>query len=163
MSQGVPISPSVRSGGVAMSALVSPLHVAAIDGVDVRFFEAPTGRLELPWHSVDDLYDAMRFPPELKQIMLRRSRAFPGGDFATVPTASGPVVIQSHVMAQGIVGAAIEAGGLSASFEGRYAKAAASALEAMNRGFPLEMRLRRAMDAARNTLGLEADETAVSR
>ncbi len=137
-----------------MSALVSPTATPDVAGVPVRFFKSPEAGPHLPWHAVDDLYRAMRFPRDLRRRMLQNAQGFAGGDFKTVATVDGPVVIGSHPMAQGLIGAAIEANGTDPGFEMLYAKAAASAMQAQVGDLGPEARLRLLLDAARNTLGL---------
>ncbi len=88
-------------------------------------------------------------------MMLRNAQSFAGGDFKTVATFDGPVVIGSHPMAQGLIGAAIEAHGTDPKFEMAYARAAASAMEAMLGDLGPEERFRLLLDAARNTLAFE--------
>lgn len=137
-----------------MSALVTPVAAPAIDGRPVRFFRSPEIGPHLVWHAVDDLYRAMQFPRDLRRKILRHAQSFPGGDFKTVATADGPVVIGSHPMAQGLIGAAIQAHGVDPGFEHAYAQAAAAAMEATLGDLGPEARVHLLVEAARNTLGL---------
>ena len=143
-----------------MSDLASPIACPEITGTPVRFFRSPEIGPHLPWHAVDDLYKAMQFPRDLRRMMLQNAQGFAGGDFKTVATTDGPVVIGSHPMAQGLIGAAIAANGTDPKFEMAYARAAASAMEAMLGDLGPEARFRLLLDAARNTLALKsgADE-----
>ncbi len=134
-----------------------PIATPEIAGTPARFFKSPEIGPHLPWHAVDDLYRAMKFPRDLRRIMLRNAQDFAGGDFKTVATAEGPVVIGSHPMAQGLIGAAIEAHGTDPGFEMTYAKATAAAMEAQFGDLGPEARFRLLLDAARNTLGLAGD------
>ncbi len=131
-----------------------PIATEEISGTPVRFFKAPLPIPHLPWHSLDDLHRAMRFPRALRKQMLEMSRAFPGGDFITVSTSDGPVVIGSHPMAQGVIGAAVEVHGLRAGFERDYAKAAAAAMDALTGELDAITKVNLLLEAARNTLGL---------
>ncbi len=107
-----------------MNGLVSPILVPDVAGEPVRFFKSPEAGPHLPWHAVDDLYKAMQFPRDLRRMMLRNAQGFAGGDFKTVATSTGLTVIGSHPMAQGLIGAAIEAHGTDPSFEIAYARSA---------------------------------------
>ncbi len=137
-----------------MNVVISPIATPDIAGVPVRFFKSPEVGPHLPWHAVDDLYRAMRFPRDLRRIMLRNAQSFAGGEFKTIATAGGPVVIGSHPFAQAIIGAAIEANGTDASFEMAYAKAAVVAMNAMAGDLGPKAKLDFLLTAARNTLGL---------
>ncbi len=137
-----------------MSAFVSPIATPEVSGTPVRFFCSPEVGPHMPWHAVDDLYKAMRFPRDLRRIMLRNAQGFAGGDFKTIATTDGPVVIGSHPMAQGLIGAAIEANGTDPGFEMLYAKAAVVAMNAMAGDLGPEAKLDFLLTAARNTLGL---------
>ena len=141
-----------------MGDLTAPLATLDIDGVPVRFFCSPESGPHLPWHALDDLYRAMRFDRALRKRMLRHAQAFPGADFKTVATKEGPVVIGSHPMAQGLIGAAAEAKGtmhgVPANFEAKYVEAAAAAMNAFTGNLPPMEALRLTITAARNTLGV---------
>ncbi len=135
-----------------MSALVSPIATPEIAGTPVRFFKSPEVGPHMPWHSVDDLHRAMRFPRDLRRIMLRNAQSFAGGEFKTIATVGGPVVIGSHPFAQAIIGAAIEANGTNPSFEMLYAKAAVVAMQALAGDLGPEAKLDFLLTAARNTI-----------
>lgn len=140
-----------------MSTLIAPIATPEIAGTAVRFFKSPEVGPHLPWHAVDDLYKAMRFPRDLRRRMLQHAQGFAGGDFKTIATVEGPVVIASHPMAQGLIGAAVEAHGIDHGFEMAYAKAAAAAMEAQLGDLGPEARFRLLLDAARNTLNPDSD------
>lgn len=137
-----------------MTKLVKPIASPLINGTLVRFFKAPLPELHIPWHSVDDLHRALHLPRHLSKQLLENSRAFPRGEFQTIATADGPVVIGSHPMAQGMLGAAIEAGGAPERLGTAYAMAAAEAMKALVGDVPVEARIAMSLTAARNTLGL---------
>ena len=123
----------------------------------MRFFKSPEVGPHLPWHAVDDLYKAMRFPRDLRRRMLQHAQGFAGGDFKTIATIGGPVVIGSHPMAQGLIGAAVEAHGINPGFEMIYATAAASAMEAQLGDLGPEARFHLLLSAARNTLNPDSN------
>ena len=131
-----------------------PIASPLINGVPVRFFRAPLNVPHLPWHALDDLYRAMKFPRDLRKRMLEHSRGFAGGDFKTVATSDGPVVIGSHPMAQGLIGAAIEAHGVLADFERLYAKGAVEAMKSLTGDLSPMDSFHFTIAAARNTLGV---------
>lgn len=137
-----------------MSGLIAPLATPEISGVPVRFFKSPEFGPHMPWHAVDHLYKAMRFPRDLRRIMLRNAQGFVGGEFKTIATADGPVVIGSHPFAQAIMDAAIEANGTDPGFKMLYAQAAVVAMNAMAGDLGPEAKLDFLLTAARNTLGL---------
>ena len=137
-----------------MNGLVSPIAAPNVAGVPVRFFKSPEAGPHLPWHAVDDLYRSMKFPRDLRRRMLQNAQGFAGGDFKTVATTDGPVVIGSHPMAQGLIGAAVEANGTDPGFEMLYAKAMVVAMEAQLGDLGPEARYSLLLKAARNTLGL---------
>ena len=135
-----------------MSEIVTPLHVGTINSHPVRFFEAPLPVPQIPWHAVEDIQKAANLPRDLRRRMLRKTQEAWPGELRTVATADGLVTIGPHYVAQGFIGAAIEAGGASASLEMEYAKASAAAMTALGAGLPPQARFELAMTAARNTL-----------
>lgn len=46
-----------------MSNIASAVHIGIVNGHPVRFFAAPSGRLETPWEAADDLFAALGLEP----------------------------------------------------------------------------------------------------
>ena len=139
-------------------SLAQPVHTATIAGKEVRFFRAPSGRPELPWHAADDLFAVCNFPSDLRERFRRMLQATWGGDIATIATPTGPVVIAPHFAAQGLLEAAQEigprlpmAGRLPAGLVEAYTRGAVAAMKAMASDLPPIARFEMAMQAARKS------------
>lgn len=93
-----------------MIAVDAPIHTGTINGKSVRFFKGPTDAPDMPWHAHDDLLSALGVPRDLR----RRLRADMLRGFAdvcrTVEVAGEPVLLAPHYVAQGLIGAAEQAG-----------------------------------------------------
>jgi hypothetical protein len=80
-----------------------------------------------------------------------------GGPFKAhvraVATADGIVTIAPHFAAQGLIGAAVEAGMASAAFEDRYTAAAIAAFKVMTGDLPPMAALELAIAATKTSLG----------
>ena len=74
------------------------------------------------------------------------------GDVRTVATASGIITIAPHFAAQGLIGAAVEAGLASASFEDRYTAAAIAAFKVMTGDLPPLAAVEMAIAATKTSL-----------
>jgi hypothetical protein len=110
--------------------MINPLHVAQVGESRLRFFRTPLedGRPDFPWHAVDDLHLCLGLNRELRKIFLRKLRS--GQQLVrTVPTAEGLVTIAPHYMAQGMIGAVIEAGIAPDSIRASYDAAGGEALK----------------------------------
>jgi hypothetical protein len=70
-----------------------------------------------------------------------------------VATPDGIVTIAPHFAAQGLIGAAIEAGVASAAFEDRYTAAAIAAFKVMTGDLPPMAALELAIAATKTSLG----------
>lgn len=119
---------------IEKSNIRTPVHTGAVNGHSVRFFKTPLddGRPDLPWHAVDDLMKACGLTrPAERTHFLRMAQKDWGDCIRTVATASGPVTVGPHYMAQGLVGAMIHVRRVKKRAEMDYTKAAASALEAL--------------------------------
>ena len=143
---------------MADRALSTPVHVGRIGDADVRFFRGPSGSPEMPWHSVEDLYQALNLPGSLRRQMLRMTQAHWGKELRTVATADGPVVIGPHFVAQGLIGAAVEAMGGKPSLEIEYAKAGAEALKRLAGDRPAMATVEFAIAAYRKTHNVDGGE-----
>ena len=140
-----------------MSELVTPIASPEIAGVPVRFFRSPEPGPHLPWHALDDLCRAMGYDSEMRTRTLRHAQAYAEGEFRTVATPDGPVVIGSHVMAQSVILAAVEVHGLAPAFELLYVRSGLSvAMDALTGDLPAGAAYDVTLAAARNTLGLKS-------
>lgn len=135
--------------------LTSPLHVGVVNGRDVRFFKGPSNGPEMPWHSVEDLYQALGLPRSLRRELLRKTQEHWGKELRTVATANGPVVVAPHFVAQGLIGAAVVAMGGKPSLEIEYAKAGGEALKKLAGDLPMMAAVEFAVAAYRNTNGVD--------
>lgn len=121
---------------------VTPLHVGTVNGHPVRFFRAPSGVPEIPWHAAEDLFSAVDLPPDRRQQLTQAMRSVVGSQSATVATSEGPVVIASHLLAQafliGMAQAAAEAGDTFPPLDREYAEDAAEAMKILASDLPQE-------------------------
>ena len=78
-----------------MPTLVDPIHTAPICGTLVRFFAAPIGRTEVPWHASADLAVALGLPVDLRCDLLAGFWSECDDGFAKVETPAGPLLLQS--------------------------------------------------------------------
>lgn len=127
--------------------MILPIATPLIDGVAVRFFKSPEAGLHLPWHAIDDLYRAMLMPRGVRRRMLERSRPLAGSFLKTVATPDGPVVIGAHLVAQGMIAAAIAVGKIPVRFEMAYRLAAVEAMNALTAGLSDEDAMQYTFDA----------------
>ena len=135
-----------------MSNIVAtPIHVASVGAGTLRFFKSPSAP-DIPWPP--------RRPGACLGLTRDARRQFRqkliGGpfkaDIRTVATASGIVTIAPHFAAQGLIGAAIEAGLASAAFEDRYTAAAIAAFKVMTGDLPPLAAVELAITAAKTSL-----------
>jgi hypothetical protein len=113
--------------------MITPLHVAEINGERLRFFKTPfdDGKPDLPWHAVDDLYRIMKLPRSLRRHFRERI-----GAARTIATAEGIIGISPHYQAQGAIKGMIEMKQAPASLENDYATVAAEAMEKLTHALP---------------------------
>jgi len=87
-------------------ALHHPLLVGDVEGHKVRYFLSPvflhTGKPDLPWHAVDDLWAIFMPDRETFDGVKRRLRSDWNAP-KTVATPEGIVTIAPHFMAEGII------------------------------------------------------------
>ena len=138
-----------------MTGLTSPLHVGIINARDVRFFKGPSNGPEMPWHAVEDLYQALGLPRSLRRELLRKTQAHWGMELRSVATADGPVVVAPHYVAQGLIGAAVEAMGAPPHVEKDYARAGVGALNALTGDLGPKAAIEFVVAAYRNTNGVD--------
>jgi hypothetical protein len=116
--------------------IVAPIHTGTVDGRPIRFFPSPVddGKGEFAWVSFVDLLVACDIPMKVREAYFDAVWDVPGGEVVKVPTPTGTVVIVSHSVAQGILGAATYAGHCLGSLRHLYDKAAVAALNVLTEG-----------------------------
>ncbi len=113
-----------------MSSIVDPIHVSTISGKQVRFYRAPAGAHEVPWHASEDLKLAMGLSRKTRRLLAHGSRIMLGGETGVVASENAIVAIASHAVALGFIDAAIHCGYATQTFLAEYQDAAAAALKA---------------------------------
>lgn len=132
---------------------VTPLHTGLVAGHPVRFFRGPASGPDMPWHALEDLYRALGLPRSLRRHMRQMTQRRWGTELRTIATGDEVVVIAPHFVAQGLVGAASEAGrGLVSDpdrVDREYHREGAKALKALTGDMPLASAIDFAMAAYR--------------
>ena len=108
------------------------LHMGIVCGHPVRFFKTPNndGCPDFPWHSVDDLQQALGLNRAARKFFLHKLRSANWGNIArTIATDDGLVTIAPHFVAQGTISALIEAGMALPKAETEYGIAGSEALQ----------------------------------
>lgn len=95
--------------------LAHPIHTGTVNGSPVRFFRGPDARPDMPWHALGDLTRALELPRALRRHLLQMTQRAWAGTLRTVATAEGVTILAPHFVAQGLIGAAVEAHGTSPS------------------------------------------------
>jgi hypothetical protein len=89
-----------------VTVLQPPVHRELVGDTSVRFFSSPeyleSGAPDMPWHSCDDLWQALGIDQSGRMFFLRSLRA-EWCDPRTVATSSGPVVIAPYLMGDIII------------------------------------------------------------
>lgn len=131
--------------------IVRPIHTGTVAGQLVRFFTPPEpdGKGEFPWVSFVDLLVACTMPMTVREAYLNAVWTVPGGDVRALATPTGPVVVVSHFVAQGVLGAAAHVGHCGAMVEREYVEEAVAALGGLMDGAPVERILALLGEAAR--------------
>jgi hypothetical protein len=120
-----------------MSNIVPAVHTAPIGNATVRFFKSPFSGPDLPWHAADDLAACLGLPRAGRRQFRRMLMSGPfKGDVRVVATADGIVTIAPHSTAQGLIGAAIDAGIARPAFLDEYIDAAIVAWKAITGDLP---------------------------
>lgn len=109
--------------------MIAVLYIGKINGGDVRFFRSPVQGPDLPWHSIDDLHEALKLPRDLRRHFKRRLQGEWKKDVRTVATAGGITTIGPHFMAQGLIGSMVEMGIATTKTEVEYAMAGGEAMK----------------------------------
>ena len=131
----------------------TPIHTAALGKSTLRFFKSPLARPDLPWHVHDDLAACLGLPRDVRRQFHRMLTNGPfKADIRVVATPDGIVTIAPHFAAQGLIGAAVEAGLASASFEDRYSAAAIAAFKMMTGDLPPLAAVEMAIAAAKTLM-----------
>jgi hypothetical protein len=121
-----------------MIVAVQPLHVATVCGKPFRFFRGPGDAPDMPWHAHDDLLAALALPRSLRRELRSKMLKNFGPQCRTVEVDGEPVLIAPHYVAQGLVGAAQEAGGgiaaTPAQVDREYVTGAMGAMKALTAG-----------------------------
>jgi hypothetical protein len=116
--------------------VAAPLHVAEIDGHQLRFFRTPNndGRPDLPWHCVDDLSKVFGLNRQQRRALLQGMQKYDA--FRTVATSDGILTIGPHYTAQGAISAIAEIVGDAKSkrIDNAYGGASAEALKKLTTG-----------------------------
>jgi len=138
-----------------MTALVAPIHTGRLNSQPVRFFKGPAGGPELPWHAVEDLYQALGLPRSVRRQLLRMMQETWGQELRTAATKDGLVTIAPHFVAEGLLGAAAELMGsrakAGADLESAYAHAGSEALKKLAGDLPPLASVAFALQALRHT------------
>lgn len=121
-----------------MRPLAMVLHTGQVAGRGVRFFRSPLSGPDFPWHSVDDLQAALRFPRDLRRHFRTVLQRDWGGNVRTIATRGGVTTIAPHPMAQGLIDALAEFGGPPSGAADDYAQAVAEALQTITASMPPE-------------------------
>lgn len=136
-----------------MRTLVSPIYIATINGVAVRFFKGPGAEPEYPWHAADDLFMACSLSRDHRRFFLRATQEIPGNVIRTVATSKGVVTIAPHYVAQGFLAAVVETRGVPMRIETAYTRAAAKAMDLLVGDLGPQASLGFVIAAVKNTLG----------
>lgn len=136
--------------------MVEPIHIEAIGLANVRFFRSPLDGPRQPWHAIDDIYAAMALSREQRRALkskLLKHRKWKRS-LITVRTKGGELMIAPHWMAQGIIGSAVDFGGLSPDFEHFYVTGMMKAMEVITAGMTPIDSVNYGLAAFRNENGL---------
>jgi len=136
-----------------VSNILAPIHVASIGKSTLRFFRSPLAGPDLPWHVHDDLVACLGLPRDVRRQFHRMLTNGPfKADVRGIATADGIVTIAPHFAAQGLIGAAIEAGMASTAFVDAYIAAAIAAFKVMTGDLPPMAALEMAIAATKTSL-----------
>lgn len=131
-----------------------PLHTALINCHPVRFFHAPNAVTALPWHVLADLTAATGMPAYAQSVFLTMTRKGPfQDDIRTIMTGLGSILIGPHWIAQGTIGALIQAGFVSSDFEEAYYQALVAACAELHKDLPASKRWESLIAMGRHHLG----------
>jgi hypothetical protein len=121
--------------------VVTPLHLAVINGKPLRFFRTPNndGRPDLPWHCTEDLMAVLGTTRDFRRYWARQCRSGRfKADFRTVATADGLVTVAPHYVAQGTISAAAQMLGSTDAVYRAYSVAGADACKKLTAGLGFE-------------------------
>ena len=141
-----------------MIASATPIHIATINGVTVRFFRGPADGPDMPWHAHEELLAALALPRDLRRSLRAALLRNWQGACHTVEVDGEPVLLAPHFVAQGLIGMAQEVGkGITTTpdlIDREYARAGVAAMNALTAHMPAaEDRFTWAMQAFHNQGG----------
>jgi hypothetical protein len=137
-----------------MSAILTPIHIANLGKSTLRFFKSPSSpQPEFPWHVHDDLVACLGLPRHIRRQFQHMLANGPfKDDIRAVATGAGIVTIAPHYVAQGLIGAAIIAGGITSEFEMEYYEASTAAMNVLAGDLPPFASYEFFLAAAKNNL-----------
>ena len=137
----------------------APLHIAAVGLGNVRFFRSPLAGPQQPWFVIDDLFRAGSIDRKLRRAFFSGLQRDHGAEILTIETSSGPINIGPHWMAQGLISCWIEWGRVNRDFELAYTVGQAGAMAALTAHMSDMEGMRYAMQAYRNSNGIDEPKT----
>lgn len=141
-----------------MILAASPIHTGTINRTAVRFFPGPGEEPDLPWHAHEELLAALALPRTLRRVLKAGVLKHWRDHCRTVEVEEEPVLLAPHFVAQGLIGAAQEAGGAITTVpdlvEREYVREAQEALQALTAGMAtVQERVAFALHAFRTQAG----------
>lgn len=132
------------------------LHTGTLRGKMLRFFRAPHGAPDFPWHSFTDLLAAVDLPRRHRRVFEAGLGQSWKSETKVIDTESGLVTIAPHFVAQGFIVSLIETERASEALAREYGKLAAEAMEALTAHLPDPVaRLHYVLECAARHLGPE--------
>jgi hypothetical protein len=84
-----------------ITPISEPIHIAAINGMALRFFRSPVKDPDMPWFAIEDMLRCFGLAHVGGIIMSNLKNSEWSGDVRPAVTADGLVEIAPHYMAQG--------------------------------------------------------------
>ena len=125
-----------------MTEIIKPLIVGVVGAYTLRMFRSPRPKPDLPWHSVDDLQACLDLPRQVRRQLQRSMIDKWQADIMTITTDDGITIIGPHLMAQGIIRAAVKMGCSTPKFEDEYVKLGIVAMRTLTGVLSSEMQYR---------------------
>jgi hypothetical protein len=116
--------------------MVEPLYAGTLRGKALRFFRAPHGEPDLPWHAFTDLLAAVDLPRRYRRVFEAGLGQSWKAETKMVDTEAGLVTIAPHFVAQGFIDAMIEAERVSEALTAEYTREAVRAMDALAAHLP---------------------------
>lgn len=133
----------------------APLHIAAVGLGNVRFFRSPLAGPQQPWFSIEDLFRAGSIDRKLRRAFFSGMQKDYREETRMVETESGPTLIAPHWMGQGLIASWIQFGRVDRDFELAYTVGQAGAMTALTAHMSDMEGMRYAMQAYRNSNGID--------